>query len=74
MAWVVHTFNVLPTDPRFREMTEEQLEWLIRSRRRLLEDSGKATSAPDEAPSYSDPDFEQWEKDVDEELEEDLRL
>ena len=51
------TFKVLPTDERFRRLTAQQIQWLYYD------------ANPDEAEAelrvFSDPEFDEWEKDPD---------
>ena len=69
--WVQKTFNVLPTDSRFTDLTEEQLDLMFQHY--LLDakpvKTKKSAEDPDyeEPEHYDDPDFEaEWKKAEDE--------
>jgi hypothetical protein len=51
--WVQDKFNVLPTDPRFLDLTEEQLDLMYAHRMREL--------APTRNPAYTDSDYDKEE-------------
>ena len=54
--WIQDKFNVLPTDPRFTDLTEEQLDLLYAHRQR--------ENAPDRNPAYTDSDYDREEADA----------
>ena len=51
----MRTFRVLPTDERFQRLTPEQIMWLYYD--------ANPEAAESDLRVFSDPEFEQWEKD-----------
>ncbi|MBT9670574.1 hypothetical protein GPK34_00785 [Secundilactobacillus kimchicus] len=49
---IMKTFNVLPTDPRFRELTQTQIDFIIESMNRDIEETNAQVNG-----NYIDGDF-----------------
>ena len=62
-------FQVLPTDERYLNLTEEQLVWIVENFNLDVKEREKAAKGVDE--SYYDENYEEWEQKV---LEEDEDL
>lgn len=73
--WIQEKWEVLPTDPRFIDLTEEQLELLFAHYQRLNAPTNTTAARDEDYPDgqtddpnlnkqkYIDPDFdEEWEK------------
>lgn len=62
---MARTYRVLPTDPRFRALTDEQIDWLWRTEQQAIEEMDDATRHPPGAPTYRDADFDAFDKEAD---------